>query len=293
MLYFRVPLNLVTSCVAAIGVVHFSVRSFGCALFIYEREKNGMKNKKLLADLVAVALAVSLCGCSNNQPTSNKQNASKTESKATSASNTTTSAESTVSSSETSNQTSQPMVEFVTPGDDEFDYAFNSELGGSVITDYSGGNTGIIIPDTLNGDKVVGVSLHNETIKKIRLPKSITEIGAYSFSRCSNLESVEIPDGVTTIGMFAFLDCISLESIDIPDSVTEIGFNAFQGCISLESIDIPDSVTNIGNSVFHDCTNLKNITIPDSVITLDTYCLFEGCTNLESIIIPKSVTFWR
>ena len=37
---FRVPISPVErSCVAAIGVVHFSVRGFGCALFILRRKR--------------------------------------------------------------------------------------------------------------------------------------------------------------------------------------------------------------------------------------------------------------
>ena len=38
MLYFNMPLLEVEVCVAAIGVMHFSVRGFGCALFIYKGE---------------------------------------------------------------------------------------------------------------------------------------------------------------------------------------------------------------------------------------------------------------
>ena len=44
MLYFRI-LSQDMNCVAAIGVVHFSVRGFGCALFYFRKEYENMKAK--------------------------------------------------------------------------------------------------------------------------------------------------------------------------------------------------------------------------------------------------------
>lgn len=48
MLYFRI-LSQDMNCVAAIGVVHFSVRGFGCALFYFGKEYENMKVRKFLA----------------------------------------------------------------------------------------------------------------------------------------------------------------------------------------------------------------------------------------------------
>lgn len=51
------------NCVAAIGVVHFSVRGFGCALFYFRKEFENMKAKKFSAVATAVALLISLTAC--------------------------------------------------------------------------------------------------------------------------------------------------------------------------------------------------------------------------------------
>lgn len=51
------------NCVAAIGVVHFSVRGFGCALFYFRKEYKNMKAKKYLAVATAVALLISMTAC--------------------------------------------------------------------------------------------------------------------------------------------------------------------------------------------------------------------------------------
>ena len=42
---FWLSLMVCQSCVAAIGVMHFSVRSFGCALFILQRKNSKMGKK--------------------------------------------------------------------------------------------------------------------------------------------------------------------------------------------------------------------------------------------------------
>lgn len=62
MLYFRI-LSQDMNCVAAIGVVHFSVRGFGCALFYCRKEYKNMKAKKFSAVATAVALVISLTAC--------------------------------------------------------------------------------------------------------------------------------------------------------------------------------------------------------------------------------------
>lgn len=62
MLYFHILVQDM-NCVAAIGVVHFSVRGFGCALFYFRKEYKNMKAKKFLAVATAVALVISLTAC--------------------------------------------------------------------------------------------------------------------------------------------------------------------------------------------------------------------------------------
>ena len=78
MLYFRI-LSQDMNCVAAIGVVHFSVRGFGCALFYFRKEYENMKAKKYLAVATAVALVISLTACAgtgNEQASSADKNTS-------------------------------------------------------------------------------------------------------------------------------------------------------------------------------------------------------------------------
>ena len=78
-------------------------------------------------------------------------------------------------------------------------------------------------------------------------------------------KNYNMPDSVTSMGVYAFSGCTNLTNITIPDSVTGIGDSAFSGCTSLTGITIPDSVEFIGYEVFLDCMNFTSITIPSSV----------------------------
>ena len=97
---------------------------------------------------------------------------------------------------------------------------------------------------------------------------SVTSIGKYAFSYCSNLTSVTILDGVTSIGYSAFEDCSSLTSVTIPEGVTSIGNQAFEGCSSLTSVTILEGVTSIGKYAFYNCSSLTSVTIPNSVTSI-------------------------
>ena len=95
---------------------------------------------------------------------------------------------------------------------------------------------------------------------KTTIPNSVTTLGNYAFSGCTDLTSITIPNSVTTIGESAFA-FTGLVSITIPKSVTSIGGYAFMDCSSLTEITIPNSVTTIGFAAFFGCDNLTTATV--------------------------------
>lgn len=140
----------------------------------------------------------------------------------------------------------------------------------------------------------------------------VTELGAYAFSSCYELETVVISDSVTNIGDFAFIYCTNLTSISIPNSVTNIGKVAFyytqwladrqaedplvianniliDGTTATGDIVIPDGVSSIAGGAFANCDSLTSVSIPDSVTNIGMLA-FLRCTNLDVVIIPDSVT---
>ena len=124
------------------------------------------------------------------------------------------------------------------------------------------------------------------TLIKVEIGNTVTQIGEHAFEACDSLEEVSIPNSVLNIVGASFADCFGLT---IPDSVTSIGGSAFRGCSGLTSITIPDSVTSIGNNMFSGCSGLTSITIPESVTSIGEDA-FSSCAGLTSITIPNGVT---
>ena len=146
---------------------------------------------------------------------------------------------------------------------DDFTYTTNN--GKITITGYTGFDSDVTIPGTMNG-----------------LP--VTIIGTNAFDGCGNLTSVVISSNITSISDWAFAGCVSMTNIAIPNSVTNLADYAFFGCYSLIDVTIPDRVTRIGNQAFSYCQSLTSITIPGSVTSLG-FSVFFDCLNLTAITV--------
>ena len=180
------------------------------------------------------------------------------------------------------------------------------EDGAAEITSYSGKDSVLKIPNTLDG-------------------KTVTSIGDEAFSGCRALTSIELPDSVTSMGVNPFEGCMSLKNIqvspeqpvfavidgvlfnkaekslicyptgkqeeayEVPQGIQQIKFDAFAGCRFLTTIELPDSVTSIGDGAFAECSALTNIELPDGLTSIGEYA-FLGCSALTNIELPDSVT---
>ncbi len=194
----------------------------------------------------------------------------------------------------------------------DFGYSLLSD-GTANITAYTGTQTELVIPTTIDG-------------------YTVTKINWYAFANNTTLESVVIPEGVTTIECNAFEKCTSLKSVSIPRSVTAINGqlfigNPFNGCTALEGIDIddenevycdidgvvyskdqttlvlcpsgkageyiiPDGVTAIEDTAFSSCVYLTSVTLPTSLAHIGLRA-FSDCIALASVTIPAGVEMIR
>ena len=152
-------------------------------------------------------------------------------------------------------------------------------------------------------------------LKSIVIPASVTTIGAYAFSGCTNLTSVTfeegskletldtsfydsgiteftIPKNVKKIESIAFMNLSSLKSVRFEDdsNVTVLPSQLFDGCYNLTTIDFGENskIQTIEYSVFEKCVKLTAIDIPKSVIKIGMNA-FDKCKAIKSITIPAGV----
>ena len=141
----------------------------------------------------------------------------------------------------------------------------------------------------------------NTTVKKIILPKTLTEIPENAFSGCTNLEYIYIPSSCVAIMPNAFNGCTSLKEIDLgkfenkrndddddgnPTTGTlTVGRSAFANCTSLTTITNPERLTGAFNNAFENCTSLESLDI--SGLRIAQSNLFAGCTSLTQVTMSS------
>ena len=126
---------------------------------------------------------------------------------------------------------------------------------------------------------------------------SITKIGDGAFENTS-VRSVRIPDAVTEIGVNAFRNCDLLESVTFGNKIADIPNYAFDGCASLKKVVLPDSVKTVGNCAFQNCYALTSVTLGRGLTSIasasssffDFVSAFSGCDRLFEVYNLSSLT---
>jgi hypothetical protein len=209
----------------------------------------------------------------------------------------------------------------------QFNYVTNN--GAITITHYTGSDSAVIIPDTINDFAVVSIgpgAFYFSSITSVIIPNSVTNIGDSAFQSCGSLNAITIPNSVIAIGNYEFQFCGSLTNLSIPSSVISVGDFAFFACTNLATITvdaansmyssvdgvlfdksqttliqfpngkggdytISNGVTCIGVAAFEDCLSLTNVTIPPSVTNVGTVS-FSICPNLTAITVDPANSFY-
>ena len=123
-------------------------------------------------------------------------------------------------------------------------------------------------------------SAEGQAVRRIFLPDSITDIGAYAFCGCSALEHIHLPAGLRAVSERMFDGCAALEQVSLPQGLTAIEDYAFYGCMHLKKLHLPESVKCIGKYAFYNCRRMTEINIPLAAEDLNMG-MFLNCDALQ------------
>lgn len=127
----------------------------------------------------------------------------------------------------------------------------------------------------------------------IEFDAPITKIPNSVFSRSTLVGELRIPKSVTSIGASAFFGCSGLTGdLTLPNSIKTIGTQAFSHCTGFNgTLTLPNTITSIENGVFFRCSGLTgDLTLSNSIKSIK-YLAFSGCTGFNgTLTLPSSIT---
>ncbi|MGM9600944.1 MAG: leucine-rich repeat protein, partial [Faecousia sp.] len=130
---------------------------------------------------------------------------------------------------------------------------------------------------------------HADKIQQVIVEEGVTNIGHFSFYKCTNLTSVTLPQSLLVIGNYAFFGCTGLTSITIPESVNTIRTSAFQGCTGLKSITFTGNAPTVGTNAFYRVTATAYYPGDNTTWTSDKLQNYGGKLTWE-LATPPGVT---
>lgn len=221
-----------------------------------------MKKRLLILGMI-FTMAVSSAGCGS----SSSDNAGKTEQPKQTA--TVQDSQKDTSSSDKSddkNDTSYKTADEITMDDlmshDETpaeDFEFNDSTDNITIEKYVGKDPIVVIPDEIDGKKVVGFESAftlNNNIVAVKIGNNVQEVEKSAFSGCKKLKYVVMGDSVKTIGGRMFAQT-NLQELVLNDGLQKIGQDDSNNVFAPPSsncgmdLKIPESVTELHVSEFN------------------------------------------
>ena len=134
----------------------------------------------------------------------------------------------------------------------------------------------LVIPEFIDGYKVTRINpgaFRGAGLSSAFIPDGITRISGSAFMDNPQLTNIRIPDSVTEIGAYAFENTGFVE-LTIPDSVRVIEERAFYNQFSkIEKLNLGNSLQTIGERAFKN-HKLTSLTIPYNVNTIGDYAFF-------------------
>lgn len=140
----------------------------------------------------------------------------------------------------------------------------------------------------------------SETWKNLEIPSivrhgdkeyRVTSIADDVFYITFKLQTLKVPESVTHIGARAFSYCYELQQVELPPTLTDISDGLFENCTQLTELVLSDSIRTIGNRAFAYCEQLKPFEFTNTVRSVGD-CAFLGCLQWTSVTLPATVEKW-
>ncbi len=143
------------------------------------------------------------------------------------------------------------------------------------ITSYSGTETNVTIPSTIDG-----------------LP--VTMVDEYAFKNNSTIETLKFGEYVTNIEFQAFYQMTKLKHLELPSSAQTFGTLVLYGCDALQHLTISgDSNYELkyyfGNNVNYIPTTLETLEFSEGTLSLNFTLTHNDLGSVKHVIVPKSV----
>lgn len=197
------------------------------------------------------------------------------------------------------------------------DYSYyRRKDGDAVLTKYTGTEANVIIPEKIDGYKIVetfNLFVKNPNIESITIPKGIRCFNSNTVYACENLKTVyynaEYATTVENSRTFGSAEAGNVEKViignnvkwltprflygtkvtelEIPSSVTYLPDRTFTNC-NLTKLTIPDSVTRAGEYLFYEDYNLTEVTVGNGVSLIDSHAFWQ-CKKLKKITLGSNV----
>lgn len=155
--------------------------------------------------------------------------------------------------------------------ENEFNYSYSWEgedqsQAVAYIFGYNGQEENLVIPDEIEGYKVVSVEFYgqeNTYVKTITLPSGITEAGG--FETFTSLTDIYVSEGNEEFfsedgllyykkqNILASVPCARKGPVSVKEGTEIIGNDAFSKCKYITEVNIPSSVKTIGGAAFALC----------------------------------------
>lgn len=221
-----------------------------------------MKKKLLILGMI-FTMAVSSAGCGS----SSSGNADKTDKQTTTVQGSQKDTSNDSKSDNDKKDTNYKSADEITMDDlmnhDETpaeDFEFNDNADEIVIQKYVGKDPIMVIPDEINGKKVVSLGTYalanDKNIVAIKIGNNIKDLGEGVFGNCENLRYVVLGDSVKTIGCNPFLNT-NIQEVTLNDGLQKIGEDDINNTVDAPSknigmdLKIPESVTEMHLRDFH------------------------------------------